>query len=347
VAKMKIKDRQVIFNFFVAFWSLLTSWAIAINYSSLILLLLILPLIILIYHLNPHYKYFSQGIKWFKLANYETAIEYFSKAIEVKPNYYLAYYFRALSYYGCEENLPQMLLDLKQTMRLNPKFVEVYIGLGLYYLYLENYPLALHNFDFVISQQPRSGIAYYIRACYKLQLGDLESATLDVEKAMSLNVGVTCHILKSEILFGWGQFQLAIASIDKLIESVHVTYVHYYQRGYIYYHQQNYQTAIADFSMAIELKETDLPSYYSRGNCKYELGDLEGAKSDYKIAFSLEETQKIRKEDEHGYYARGICQANLNNLDLAKLDLLKAQQLCEKHKNSSILISVRSAIDSL
>lgn len=98
-------------------------------------------------------KHFYQGIEYRRQENGASAIEEFTKAIEIDPDYYFAYYNRARVH--CENGeLVSCLADYDRAMELRPDNVYWTIERGFLYW----------------------------------QLGDQEKAIVDLEKAQELGV---------------------------------------------------------------------------------------------------------------------------------------------------------------
>ena len=98
-------------------------------------------------------EHFYQGIEYIRQENNALAIEEFTRAIELDPGYYYAYYNRALAYYQNGE-LESCLADYNKAIELRPDNVYWTIERG--FLYLE--------------------------------LGDREKAIIDLERAQDLGV---------------------------------------------------------------------------------------------------------------------------------------------------------------
>jgi Tfp pilus assembly protein PilF len=121
---------------------------------SLVVALLASPLAGCLPAFDPQAEeHFWQGIEYNRQENNALAMEEFTRAIELDPDYYLAYYNRALVYYQNGE-LENCLADYNQAIALSPENVYWTIERGFLYL----------------------------------KLGEWEKATLDLERAQELGV---------------------------------------------------------------------------------------------------------------------------------------------------------------
>jgi hypothetical protein len=126
--------------------------------------------------------------KWFDKA-YNTnsntlKIEYYSKAIELNPNYFDAYYKRA-EVYRYSNQYQKAIYDYSKAIELDPNYigvsnfaikplVNVYINRGLTYIKLGQHQKAINDFNKVIELDPNSISAYYANDYRKLALGKIK-----------------------------------------------------------------------------------------------------------------------------------------------------------------------------
>jgi len=86
-------------------------------------------------------NYNNLGVQEYEKGNYKKAIEYFTKAIELKPDYAEAYFNRGLAYLktgsiwipGGVENLRKALSDFNKAIELKPDYVDAYYQRGVTY----------------------------------------------------------------------------------------------------------------------------------------------------------------------------------------------------------------------
>jgi tetratricopeptide (TPR) repeat protein len=98
-------------------------------------------------------EHFYQGIEYTSQGNNDSAMDEFTKAIEIDPTYYFAYYNRALAYYRIGD-LESSLMDYNKAVELQPDNVYWTIERGFLYM----------------------------------KLGDREKAIIDLERSQELGV---------------------------------------------------------------------------------------------------------------------------------------------------------------
>ena len=131
-----------------------------------------MPIIILIiFNINSQVNmanFFSdQGIEYFKLNNYEVALEYLDKAIRSGTKDEKCFYYRGLiNLKYNKEN--EAIKDFYRTIELNPKFIPPYIQLGNLYQTKESYELALDIYMKLVRNYPNNSLSYSNRGYFKL-----------------------------------------------------------------------------------------------------------------------------------------------------------------------------------
>ena len=91
-------------------------------------------------------EHFYQGIEYRRQKDNASAMEEFTRAIELDPGYYFAYYNRALVYYQNGE-LENCLADYNKAMELHPDNVYWTIERGFLYLELGDREKAISDLE--------------------------------------------------------------------------------------------------------------------------------------------------------------------------------------------------------
>ncbi len=131
---------------------------------------------------NPIYAeaYLYRGLSRIELEEYSEAIRDLTIAIELDPAFSdQAHYFRGVARYEKSE-YPEALDDLSVAIRINPDFV-AYYQRGKVYMSLENYQRAVHDFDIALRLNPEFYEAWLYRGLAFYYLGDHNSAKRDID----------------------------------------------------------------------------------------------------------------------------------------------------------------------
>ena len=78
--------------------------------------------------------YSKRGTAHYNLGQYQRAIEDYSEAIRLKPDYSLAYFNRGCIYVKNPDQYKQAIEDFNKAIKLNPDYTEAYNNLGGIYL---------------------------------------------------------------------------------------------------------------------------------------------------------------------------------------------------------------------
>ena len=175
-------------------------------------------------------NYYNRGNTYFEMDQYLQAIDDYSEALRLKPDYALAYVGQGKSHLFLEQNIkaiddfsnairidPEIGIafnmrglahknlgdfrlaidDYNQAIKLNPEHVSALFNLGHAYFSLEQYDDAVMSFEEVLRIDPGDAAAYANRALANAGLGKDSEARRDLDEAVAL--GVDRPTLEAEI----------------------------------------------------------------------------------------------------------------------------------------------------
>jgi len=131
------------------------------------------------------YKLFFAGVMYRRAGKYEEAIDRYTKAIDLKPNFSQAFNNRGVVYYNMRKN-GKAMADYDKAIELNPNFGKAYNNRGLVYARNEKYGLAIDEYDKAIERKSDYAEAYNNRSDSWKALGDYKKAREDLEAALRL-----------------------------------------------------------------------------------------------------------------------------------------------------------------
>ena len=137
-------------------------------------------------------KYFSAGVKCSENKDYEGAIHYFTKAIELGKDDKVIYRKRGFAYAGIE-NYTKAIEDFTKAIELGANDKVIYDSRGCAYIGMEDYAKAIEDFTKVIELDENHKNAYVNRGLAYLGLEDYTKAIEDFTKAIEL--GITDKLL--------------------------------------------------------------------------------------------------------------------------------------------------------
>ena len=192
--------------------------------------------------LDPEYAaaYCGRGFAYYELDQYE-AIDDFTKAIELDPQNALAYYNRGFAYYTKSGDYQEAIDDFTKAIELNPEYAAAYNNRGGAYRELGQYQKAIDDFTKAIELDPKDAEAYFGR-------GD----------AYREKVYQDCKE-KGEYKFHFGTEE-AIKDYTTVIKLNPKHIDAYYSRGLCYTYEKLFTAAYDDFYQAgmLYLKEKNV-----------------------------------------------------------------------------------------
>ena len=166
--------------------------------------------------------YFGRAMDFLLLRNVDAAIADATKAIELTPDFTLAYFLRFNARYlklemersdgnlpkgnaeaqamlgerAHQANLNEMLNDINTVIRFSPRNTYAYYNLAALQAMMDDNSNALINYSKAIELKPDLGEAYFNRGLIYMRLGDKEKGTADLSKAGELGILPSYNILK-------------------------------------------------------------------------------------------------------------------------------------------------------
>lgn len=199
------------------------------------------------------------GLAHYEKEEYGQATANYTKAIDVAPDYAVAYANRGLSH-AMSSNFEAAISDFDRAIELRPEYVKAHYFrgythhvAGMYDHAVADYTHALEN----AAEAPREtrALIHYRRGLALKHKSDLEAVLDDYSRAIEID---------PSLADAW------------------------FSRALIYQQDKDYDKAISDYSRVIELEPDNARAHYNRG-LLYDKTDADHrAITDYKEALSLE-----------------------------------------------------------
>jgi len=137
--------------------------------------------------ISPEFEkgYYNRANTYFYMKEYEKAINDYTHTLEINPNFIYAYYNRG-SVYGTIGEYEKALNDFNQALNININYADAYLGRGIVYFNTGNYINAVSDFTKVINIDKNYIKAYHYRALTYYQLKEYENALKDIKILESL-----------------------------------------------------------------------------------------------------------------------------------------------------------------
>ena len=129
--------------------------------------------------------YNGRGLAYLSKGDFDKAIDDFSKAIQLNPRSVQAYNGRSAAYRALEE-YDKAIDDSKKAIRLNPDDASVYHMLGLAYFFNDEFNNAITSLNEAIRLNPNDVLAYRHRGLSYRAKGDFDKTITDLSKEIKI-----------------------------------------------------------------------------------------------------------------------------------------------------------------
>ena len=282
---------------------------------------------------SKYYQFFiNQGFKDHRVfSNYGVILQYlgklkdaellYRKAIELNPNYAVAY-LNLGSILRDLGNLQEAELSTRKAIELKPDYAEAHYNLGNLLRDLGNLQEAEFSYREAIEIKPNYADAYSNLGSIMRDLGNLQDAELSTRKAIQLNPHFAdAHFNLGNILKDLGKLKDAEVSTRKAIELNPDLAIAYSNLGNILRDLGKLKDAEVSTRKAIQLNPHFADAYSNLGNILIDLGKLKDAEVSTRKAIQLNPDLAI------AYSNLGNILIDLGKLQDAELSLCKAIEL--------------------
>ncbi|NES77707.1 MULTISPECIES: tetratricopeptide repeat protein [Okeania] len=270
---------------------------------------------------------YKQAVAKSRAKDYEAAIQYFSRVIEINPNFAEAYYGRGLAKFDLGNN-KEAIVDYTQALAINPNYIDAYLARGIAKLAVKDISETIADANQIIAINNNYAPAYKLLGnAYRQQHNQADAidnfkrgAELYLEQKDVVNcrkcldnikqiqsvsttaVKVENNLQKGDsktflnkILrkFEKGDRQGVIADLNWALQVDPEDSQAYCCRGIIRYKQGENLGAISDFNQALQFNDRDILAYQNRGIIRSKMGDFKGAIADLDAALKIEPNNSL------------------------------------------------------
>lgn len=162
-------------------------------------------------------EHLTSGNDYFEQDDLEQAIAEYTQAIELDPNYALAYYNLGVAHNDLGE-LEEAIADYSQVIEIDPTYAEAYNNRGHVYYQLGDYETAITDYNQALKLDPNRGEWYFNRALAYGAAGVWEQAIADYNQAVAIDPQVPQIYYQRGIAYSnVGQVERAIADFERAL----------------------------------------------------------------------------------------------------------------------------------
>jgi len=234
--------------------------------------------------------YYQRGYQYYEGGKYNIAIEFYNKAIKLKPDYLEAYNDRGIIYF-IKGDYDKVITDLSQVLDLKLDYPEAYMVRARAYSAKSDYTNAIDDLNKAIELSPINfPELYFQRGLAYDGKGDQNKAIIDYSKAIELNPSFgDAYNLRGLVYYAKSDYDKAILDFTKAINLSQANLPNLYiERGVAYDDKGDKPKAIADYSKTIEFKPDYTQAYKFRSKIFCELKQYDKAIADYDALLRLD-----------------------------------------------------------
>lgn len=216
----------------------------------------------------------------------------FDKAIEINPNFGVAYLGRAIVSLALDPRV-EIINDLDEAIKFDPSYAPAYVERAAYFLAKDKVDQSQADIQKAMELDANSSRAFSVQAELELKLEDYSKALASAQKANSLDVtNLQVYLVLGKANLEMKHYQDAVQALEiyniyspgdplamiylatsynftgdylgsiKLLDAVltrdKTRSEAYYQRGLSHFGLENYQKAVADFILAFDYDPKDM-----------------------------------------------------------------------------------------
>ena len=209
------------------------------------------------------------------LGDYDNAICYFKKSIEINPRYIEAINNLGNLYFNLER-FKEALETYSKAIEINPEFSESYSNRSNTFLKLQDIEAANVDIDLAIKFNPNYYKAWFNKGNILRFKNDKKGAIECLKKSISIEKNFSeAHANLSSIYEELGDFNLALSYINTAITNDTKNYLSYFIRGVILNRIGNLKEAIENYDIALTYEPKKYKIIWNKANCQLLVGDFE------------------------------------------------------------------------
>jgi tetratricopeptide (TPR) repeat protein len=228
----------------------------------------------------------SAGRLAYLMQNYNEALTYLDKALEIKHSNNDAYVYDIKSLIAIQDY--KKALPVCEKAFLNRENSINYYLHGIVLDNLGNYEPAEKSLKKAISKDKKNEEAYIALADLQIRTNKLDDAMDNCESLLKVNSNNTnAYVERSKIYVKRQDYPSAINDISKAIIMKPEDDQLFFIRGQYYQQFTQYQNAINDYNKVLMLNNKNAEAYYQRASCYEQVANFKSAVKDYETLASL------------------------------------------------------------
>lgn len=284
------------------------------------------------------------GVIAAQTGNYQVAVDWISKAIEIFPNNADFHINRGNALRELKQ-LDAALVSYDRAIAIKPDYAEAHSNRAAALQGLQQLDAAVASYDRAIAIKPDFAEAHSNRGVALLELKQIEEAIASCDKALAIRPNYAeAHFNRGNSFVELKQWEVALACYDSAIAVRPVYPEAYFSRGVVLQALNQLDGAIASYDQAISIRPKYAKVHYYRGVALQALDQSEKAIASYDLAIAID------SDFAEAYANRGVALQALKQFDAAIGSLDKAiavnPNFAEAHTNRGVILHERKQLDA-
>jgi len=260
---------------------------------------------------------YNRGVIEFRIQKYKPALDDLTKSISIQHDGQ-AFYARAQTRMALND-LHGAGEDFTKAIENRPDYPEAHYYRGGIYFIQAFYPQAIADYTEAIRLKGDYAYAYHDQGCAHMKLGDLSQAQDDFLSAVRINPSLYVSFDKlGEVKMMQGDYDGAVKAFTTASGINPDDLASHDLCGIARIYMGDYQGAIDEFDKVLKINPGHIQALNNRGNAKYKMNDYAGAVEDYNVLL------RAQPENGTAYLNRGIAREMLRDNQGACDDWQKA-----------------------
>ncbi|WP_162510712.1 tetratricopeptide repeat protein [Treponema endosymbiont of Eucomonympha sp.] len=229
----------------------------------------------------------NRGNAYWNKGDYDKAIADYTEAVRLKPNDASAFLNRGIAYSDTGDH-GRAIADYNEAIRLQPDYAKAFNNRGGAYEKKDEHDKAIADFGEAIRLKPKNAKAFNNRGVAYGNKGDYGKAIADYTEAIRLQPDLAeAFCARGNTYTSKGDYDKAIADYDEAIRLQPDYALAFFGRGFAYSSKGNHDKAIADCDETVRLKPDYALAFFGRGFAYRNKGDDKNCFLDFKEAANL------------------------------------------------------------
>ncbi len=201
---------------------------------------------------NPYVK---QAMEYKRSGDTKMEFNALMKGTE-SENAYLAYYYLG-NFYRDQNDYLKGLDAYNAALSAKPEFAQVYLSSAITLYDVGRYDAVINPIDKYLTFDPKDDLAYAVKSRAEFELGMLDQARADNDKAIEINNCPEYQFDRAKILYKSEDYKAAKEIFTELLPDIQTSKIYEYM-GYCDYAMGDYMSALMNIDKAFILSDDDV-----------------------------------------------------------------------------------------